>query len=72
MIIPGEWTSSRTPDEVLEVLEKVSVPSGKIYNAQDIVEDEHINARGMIETVTVGNPEEGNGWELKVRKKSVY
>ncbi|KAI8137928.1 CAIB/BAIF family [Fennellomyces sp. T-0311] len=62
----GEWTSTKTPDEVAELLEKVSVPTGKIYSAKDIVEDEHINARGMIETVTVGTPEEGRGWELKI------
>jgi len=51
---------------VLEVLEKVSVPAGKIYDAKDIVEDEHINARGMIENITVGTKEDGRGWNLKV------
>ncbi|KAL9545225.1 hypothetical protein MBANPS3_007253 [Mucor bainieri] len=60
------WTSERTTDEVLDVLEKVSVPAGKIYDAKDIVEDEHINARGMIEKITVGTKEDGRGWELKV------
>lgn len=64
----GEWTSTKTPDEVLQVLEKASVPAGKIYSAKDIVEDEHINARGMIEKVTVGTKEEGRGWELKVKR----
>ncbi|KAI9495944.1 CAIB/BAIF family protein [Zychaea mexicana] len=62
----SEWTATKTPDEVLDALEQASVPAGKIYNAKDIVEDEHINARGMIETVTVGKPEEGRGYELKV------
>lgn len=42
------------------------MPAGKIYSAKDIVQDEHINARGMIEKVTVGTKEEGRGWELKV------
>ncbi|CAO3618542.1 unnamed protein product [Mucor fragilis] len=60
------WTSERTTDEVLDVLEKVSVPAGKIYDAKDIVEDEHINARGMIEHITVGTKEDGRGWDLKV------
>lgn len=60
------WTSERTTDEVLDVLEKVSVPAGKIYDAKDIVEDEHINARGMIESITVGTKEDGRGWDLKV------
>ncbi|KAG2221331.1 hypothetical protein INT45_014015 [Circinella minor] len=62
----SEWTATKTPDQVLVELEKASVPAGKIYNAKDIVEDEHINARGMIETVTVGTSEEGRGWELKI------
>lgn len=60
----GEWTLKHTTDEVLDILEKVSVPAGKIYDVKDIVEDEHINARGMIETIHVGNKE--GGWDLKV------
>lgn len=47
-------------------MEEASVPVGKIYDAKDIVEDEHINARGMIETVKIGTEDEGRGWELKV------
>lgn len=47
-------------------MEKASVPAGKIYDAQDIIEDEHINARGMIENITIGTKEEGRGWDLKV------
>lgn len=62
----SDWTSERTPDQVLEALAEASVPAGKIYNAQDIVEDPHINERGMIETVTVGTPEEGRGWQVKI------
>lgn len=63
----AEWTSRHTTDEVLKVMEEASVPAGKIYDAKDIVEDEHINARGMIETVTIGSKEDGRGWDLKVR-----
>ncbi|KAJ2956643.1 hypothetical protein NQZ79_g7542 [Umbelopsis isabellina] len=51
---------------VLEKLEKVSVPAGKIYDARDIINDEHIQARGMIEEVTVGSKEDGRGWQVKV------
>lgn len=47
-------------------MEKASVPAGKIYDAKDIVEDEHINARGMIENITIGTKEKGRGWNLKV------
>lgn len=70
--ILAAWTLEHTTDEVLETLEKVSVPSGKIYDAKDIVEDEHINARGMIENITVGSEEDGRGWNLKVSAYIVY
>ncbi|CAO3673530.1 unnamed protein product [Rhizopus stolonifer] len=62
----SDWTSKHTADEIIDVLEKASVPAGKIYDAKDMVEDEHINARGMIEDVTVGTQEEGRGWNLKI------
>jgi crotonobetainyl-CoA:carnitine CoA-transferase CaiB-like acyl-CoA transferase len=55
-----------TTNQVLEKLEKASVPAGKIYDARDIVNDEHIQARGMIEEVTVGREDEGRGWQVKV------
>jgi crotonobetainyl-CoA:carnitine CoA-transferase CaiB-like acyl-CoA transferase len=64
-LITAAWTLEHTTDEILEILEKVSVPAGKIYDAKDIVEDKHINARGMIENVTIGTEEEGRGWNLK-------
>ncbi|KAI8987757.1 CoA-transferase family III domain-containing protein [Mycotypha africana] len=62
----SDWTSKNTADEVLSVLQQVSVPVGKIYDAKDIVEDEHINARGMIEEVRVGTEREDGGWTVKV------
>ncbi|RCI03672.1 hypothetical protein CU098_007421 [Rhizopus stolonifer] len=65
-IILADWTSKHSADEIIEALEKASVPAGKIYDAKDMVEDEHINARGMIEDVTVGTQEEGKGWNLKI------
>lgn len=62
----GNWTSTLTTDQVLEKLEKASVPAGKIYDASDIINDEHIQARGMIEEVTVGSKEDGRGWQVKI------
>ena len=47
--IIGDWTSQHSLDEVLKVLEKAQVPSGKIYSIADIVADMHYQARGMIE-----------------------
>jgi len=44
----GAWTGARPVAEVLEVLNAVSVPVGRIYSAQDIAEDPHYQAREMI------------------------
>lgn len=45
----GSWAAKHGLDEVLKVLEVAEVPSGKIYDARDIVNDRHYAARGMIE-----------------------
>ena len=45
----GDWTRAHTLDDVLDVLEKADVPSGRIYTAKDIHEDPHYRARAMIE-----------------------
>jgi formyl-CoA transferase len=45
----GGWTRSHDLAEVLSVLEAAEVPSGKIYDARDIMADPHYAARGMIE-----------------------
>jgi formyl-CoA transferase len=44
----GEWTVSRTVDDVLNVLGAARVPAGKVYTAKDIAEDPHYRARDMI------------------------
>jgi formyl-CoA transferase len=45
----ADWTQQHALDHVLEVLEKAEVPSGKVYDAADILNDAHYLARGMIE-----------------------
>ena len=45
----GEWTASHDLAQVLEVLERAEVPSGKIFSIADIAADLHYRARGMIE-----------------------
>ena len=45
----GAWTAKYDLDSVLVKLEAAQVPSGKIYNIQDIVEDVHYRARDMIQ-----------------------
>jgi len=49
----GNWTRRHSRDHILAVLEKADVPSGKIYTAQDIVEDPQYKAREMIERVAL-------------------
>ena len=48
----GAWTVQRPVGEVVDVLNAVSVPVGRIYSARDIAEDPHYQAREMIVPVT--------------------
>ncbi|MBB5214583.1 CaiB/BaiF CoA transferase family protein [Parapusillimonas granuli] len=48
-----EWTGRHDLDTVLQVLERAAVPSGRIYTAADIVNDEHYRAREMIQRFTL-------------------
>lgn len=45
----GDWCASHDLAHVLKVLEEADVPSGSIYNIQDIVRDVHYQARDMIQ-----------------------
>jgi formyl-CoA transferase len=49
----GEWTKSRTVDEVLAALDAAAVPAGRIYTVADIVADPHYHARGMLQHVVM-------------------
>ncbi len=43
-----EWVEQHTTEEILRVLEEADVPVGPIYSVEDIVEDEHYQARGQL------------------------
>jgi formyl-CoA transferase len=43
------WTREHDLAAVLEALERAEVPSGRVYDAEDIVNDMHYAARGMLE-----------------------
>jgi formyl-CoA transferase len=43
------WTKEHDLDAVLEALELAEVPSGRVYDAEDIVNDVHYAAREVIE-----------------------
>jgi formyl-CoA transferase len=53
----GSWTARHALDEVLAVLERAEVPSGRIYSIADIAADLHYRARGMIERHKLGDQE---------------
>ncbi|AKS35265.1 CaiB/BaiF CoA transferase family protein [Mycolicibacterium goodii] len=43
------WTSRHTRDEALKLLDEAGVPSGPIYTAADICQDQQYEARNMIQ-----------------------
>ncbi len=45
----AHWAREHDLERILDVLEKAEVPSGKVYDAADIVKDAHYLARDMIE-----------------------
>ena len=51
----GAWTGANNLTQVLAVLEKADVPSGRIYSIADIVGDMQYQARGMIEKHELGD-----------------
>ena len=48
----ADWVAAHDLDEVLAVLERADVPSGKIFDIADIAGDAHYAARGMIERIS--------------------
>jgi formyl-CoA transferase len=49
------WTVQRPVADVVATLQAVSVPVGRIYTVQDIAEDPHYRARGMIQRITTAD-----------------
>ncbi len=48
------WTATLPATEVLARMEAAGVPVGRLYDARDIAQDPHYQARGMFEEVLVG------------------
>ncbi|MEM1260861.1 MAG: CaiB/BaiF CoA-transferase family protein [Pseudomonadota bacterium] len=53
----GEWTMTKTADELTALMEESGVPVGKIYRAPDMLEDPHFAAREAI--IKLAHPEFG-------------
>ena len=51
-VIAG-WTGSLESDTALLLLEEARVPAGPIYSVEDMMADEHYQARGLFEEVDV-------------------
>lgn len=54
----GAWCAVREVEEVVAVLEDAGVPAGPIYTAEDLVADEQLRARNMIQELDVSTGEE--------------
>ncbi len=51
------WCSSHERDEILDLMAEARVPAGPIYNAADMMADEHFQARGLFEQIEInGKP----------------
>jgi len=58
----GQWTRTKTPTELLDLMGESGVPAGLIYRAPEMLQDPHFRAREAI--VSVPHPDFG---ELKMQ-----
>ncbi len=54
------WCAQNDSESILNSLNESRVPGGPIYNVEDMINDEHFNARELFETVEI------NGQPLKI------
>lgn len=54
----GAWCAALGRDEVIAALAAAEVPAGPIYTAADLVADEQLNSRAMIQRLDVSTGEE--------------
>lgn len=50
-----DWTLQHSMDEVRRILDEASVPVGPIYGINDIVNDEHYQARDMLKEIVLAD-----------------
>jgi len=56
----SNWCAQNDSESILNSLDESRVPGGPIYNVEDMINDEHFNARELFETVEI------NGQPLKI------
>jgi crotonobetainyl-CoA:carnitine CoA-transferase CaiB-like acyl-CoA transferase len=59
LVLSG-WCAQNNSESILNSLNEGRVPGGPIYNVEDMINDEHFNARELFETVEI------NGQPLKI------
>jgi CoA:oxalate CoA-transferase len=52
-----EWTAEKSRAEVVDLLNQAGMPTGPVYTAKDVFEDDHFRVRGML--AEVHDPEVG-------------
>ncbi|KAH0829019.1 CoA-transferase family III [Lanmaoa asiatica] len=60
----SDWTRVRPAEEVFDLLDKAGIPVGRVVSVKEIMENEHVKARGAVEDVWVG--ETHSGWNVKM------
>jgi len=56
-LIVEEWTGARSAEEVMGLLQQAGVAAGAVLNGRDLVENDHLNARGFYKELV--HPEIG-------------
>ncbi|GAA1165123.1 CoA transferase [Ornithinimicrobium humiphilum] len=54
----GAWCARRTREEAVAALDAAGVPAGPIYTAEDLVADDQLRSRGMIQHMDVSTGED--------------
>src|SRR5262249_26485499 len=62
--IVSQWTVSRSPEEVMTILQTAGIPAAVSASNQDIAEDPHLEAGGFF--VRVAHPEVGTRLHLGI------
>ena len=52
-----QWLAAMTRDEAVETLNAINVPAGPVNTAEDVFNDPHVRARGMI--MAIEDPDVG-------------
>jgi formyl-CoA transferase len=68
-----DWTSKRTKQEVTEVIAGAGVPCGAVFNLYELLHDEDLHARGMMQKIDhpIRGPVTVSGWPLRMSDTKV-